>query len=395
MEESKLLNIACNDRNAFLVLSKYGFSDNLAESSKFIWKAVARYYEKDKKASYVDLEVIRDLIKRKFENTIHEDKLNAVLNNFREGVSVPNVLEAYTEYKLRELEEQIQVLIAQNNDKKAEAINEWIELKRGLNGKEYGKELHQGVEFEEEELSNFNPYMLYPKSLNKYIDGGMEKQEQAIVFARPNLGKTALALTFAVGFLKQGLKVLFLTNEDSPRKTKLRLAQVLLGVSKEKILNEPQEAARAVKEKGGDRFYFKELDGGGTLEEIEEQILKCEPDVVLLDMMRHINVKGNSKHEKLEEIARVMRGYCEKHNFISILFSQAGDSATGKQYISINDFDESNTGVQGACDIMIGVGASDSQLAYEIRTVSFCKNKRGMDNSHCEIKFDRKTSRFI
>ena len=394
MRETQLLGASIQSKDAYTRLYRLGFGKEISDTSKVIWKELGEYYNVDSNAKYCDKELLAERLLSKYPSEVHRNKISQTLGNATTG-SVANVLEVYRSFKTASLEEQLAVCISSGQrDKIPDLMHRWRSV-QDISSEAYGTTLHKGIIFSEEEIEKFNPIKLYPDVINDWTDGGIEKGEQAIWNARPNIGKTAMALTIASGSARDGLRVLFLTNEESPRKTKIRFSQAFLVSTKERILANPQGAAQVIQSKGGDNFFFKELDGGGTFEEIERHIIECEPDVFVLDMMRHLRVRGNSKHEKLEEIARVCRDYAKKYDFASHLFTQAGDSAEGKRFLDKGDIDESNTGVPGACDLGIGIGADETQMGHDMRTLSFWKNKRGLDNTSCDVKLDRIHSRFI
>jgi hypothetical protein len=55
--------------------------------------------------------------------------------------------------------------------------------------------------------------------------------------------------------------------------------------------------------------------------------------------------------------------------------TQAGATAEGKQVLDLADIDGAKTGLQGACDAIIGLGKGPNDEAEKKRVMSICRNK--------------------
>jgi hypothetical protein len=66
---------------------------------------------------------------------------------------------------------------------------------------------------------------------------------------------------------------------------------------------------------------------------------------------------------------------------------QAGGTAEGKRYLSMNDVDSSHTAKQGEADFMLGIGTTNNQGEEYIRYLSACKNKlQGDEDTKSELR---------
>jgi len=133
----------------------------------------------------------------------------------------------------------------------------------------------------------------------------------------------------------------------------------------------------------------------GTVQEIEKYIRKVEPDVLIVDQMRNLESSDTNRVLQLDAVARNLRNLGKKYNLYNFSLTQAGDSADNKLYLEMGDVDFSNTGVPGAADCMIGVGANREFLANGFRMLSFPKNKIGHTKEPVRVTLDSERSKLI
>jgi hypothetical protein len=90
---------------------------------------------------------------------------------------------------------------------------------------------------------------------------------------------------------------------------------------------------------------------------------------------------------QLEEVQRGLRELSKKLELVSFSVTQAGGSADNKAVLNMSDLDWNKTGVQGACDLMIGIGATDMMLQQGTRILSFPKNKINGNKETLDVVF--------
>ena len=88
----------------------------------------------------------------------------------------------------------------------------------------------------------------------------------------------------------------------------------------------------------------------------------------------------------------MMRNFGKKYNMAAISIAQAADSATGKAILTRGDIDNSNVGIPGTADVLLGIGATEEQELAGIRVFSFVKNKLG-DKRPIQVMFNHKVQR--
>lgn len=240
---------------------------------------------------------------------------------------------------------------------------------------------------------------LYPRALASQLDGGVIKGYHVLVFARPEMGKTAFVINLMYGFVQQGLKVLYAGNEDPIRAVIIRMVSRLTGLSKNMIINDPKTANKAARDKGYGMVTFKPMTPGSA-RQLENLCNKHEPDVLIVDQLRNLETKGDENRTcSLETAAKGVRTVAQRCDVLAISITQAGASAEDmagntKAVLRMGDVDGSNTGIQATADVMIGVGAAPDDITANRRVLSLCKNKTGGDHAVVPVKFDKTISKF-
>ena len=242
-------------------------------------------------------------------------------------------------------------------------------------------------------FSDENLIKVYPKSLNDRLDGGVLRGHHIVIFARPEMGKTMLLVNMIFGFLRQDLKVLYVGNEDPINDIVMRVVSRLTGRTKYDVIDDPEAADVTARERGYDNLVLAGL-APGTPREIENLIREYEPDVVMIDQLRNINVGEDHFVQQLEKAATAARNIGKRHNVLMVSVTQAGDSASGKAVLEMGDVDSSNTGIPAQADIMVGLGATGDDEAHNRRVISLPKNKRSGIHGYFSVGVDPTTSKF-
>ena len=84
----------------------------------------------------------------------------------------------------------------------------------------------------------------------------------------------------------------------------------------------------------------------------------------------------------------------KRYNCVIVSITQAGDSADQKQVLGMGDIDWSNTGIQAAADLLIGIGTTDELERQGKRWITLCKNKVGGRHASFPVKVDFETGRW-
>lgn len=394
--EDKILFAVIKDRKVFERISNLkGIVDNdFSDKAKIIFKEVEKYYGKDISASSCDVEIILSRLKRAYPK--HFEQFTLILSRFKNDqdyTSSPiNIFEEIVDVRKEALRLRISAALTSGKDKEAEELMEvWFDLKNNSVTQDERETLYIAPTVSElvEKTTGKNRIKILPSILNSQIDGGALRQHHILVFARPDAGKSLFALNLSYGFVKQKLKVLYIGNEDPAQDMILRFVQRLTGMDKFKIREDPEKADRIAREKGYERFIFKEL-APGTPREIRTLVGDLKPDCLVVDQLRNLNMGGHFEKTttQLERAAQMVRNIGKEFNILPVSLTQAGDSADNKLNLSMRDVDNSKTGIPGAVDLMIGIGVNFEYERLGYRQLSFPKNKLSSNKAPIRVTFD-------
>ena len=200
-----------------------------------------------------------------------------------------------------------------------------------------------------------------------------------IIFARPEAGKTAFWVNLVSGvdgFASQGAKVCALINEEPAIRTQMRLINAHTGMTFDEIRADSQEANKKWAEV---RQNIKILDTvDWSLDDVDEFVQKENPDILVVDQLDKVNVKGSFARtdEKLRAIYTGAREIAKRNNCCVIAVSQASADGQGKFDLTFDMMEGSKTGKAAEADVIIGVGHRDKLDTDErIRSLAISKNK--------------------
>jgi archaellum biogenesis ATPase FlaH len=378
MREKHVLSSAIKDRQAFNTIVDHVERDDFSEQGWVVWTGVSDYYDADAGAVCVDADILGDSIARTIMADKHKDMFRNLISGLAEQDTSPaNVVRDYLATK-RELVGQrlaAAILAGEGTDT---LLDEYTDLLvRDSLDQEEAEEARRGYSVIDLCTEGFDPANLIrvsPESLNERLGGGVKPGHHLILFARPEMGKTMMTIEMMAGFARQGLTVLYIGNEDPIDDINMRIVNRLSGLTKEKVMQDPQLADTTVREYGYENIILKAL-APGSPREITSLIEEYQPDVLVLDQLRNLNMGQDNYVLKLEEAATAARTWAKRYSCVVVSVTQAGDSASGKAVLDLGDVDYSNTGIPAQADVMIGLGASEAQRNAGELMISLPKNK--------------------
>lgn len=395
--ESLLLAAAIAERKAFEEIEQYEASRDFSDQGKKVLEEIKQYYEADDRALRASSSIILDRLLRKFPAEKHQDIFKTIISNLEDSVSVPNILHEIIALRKSNLKEEIRSCIEGGNEGKlGKIIEEYQQCENLAEAKNPLKvvTIEQAISLFDK-VSSEALIKLSPDVLNEVTDGGMLRGHHILVFARPDCGKTTFAVELMYGFLKQGLTVLYIGNEDPEADIYARMLSRLARVPRDKLNKDKELWKKAVAKashRNLDKFVMAVLEPG-NLAQIEDAIQKFKPDVLVVDQVRNLDTPIKSRVEELEHLERNIRQMGKRHDMLTISFTQAGDSADNKLILDLGDVDYSNTGMQACADLMIGMGVTHDYEQSGRRMFSFPKNKRKPDKQPRQVTFDGEYSR--
>jgi hypothetical protein len=215
-----------------------------------------------------------------------------------------------------------------------------------------------------------------PSRLNSRISGGVLPGQHIVLYGRPEVGKSTFSINFAVGMaVKQSQRVLYVGNEDQINILKLRAVARASGMTSDEVSAKRAEAAQLYIERGAEeRLRFVQMFDGGP-DDLRGIIEEHEPTILVLDQIRNLSGSGDGLVNRLEENGQAVRRLLLEYGMVGLSVAQAGGSAEGRTWLTMNDLDSSKTGLPGTADLMIGVGMNSEMEARNQRALSFPKNK--------------------
>jgi archaellum biogenesis ATPase FlaH len=396
--EQETLAASIKARKAWESIYPYAESEDFTERGKVIWEAIADFYQRDEEASHAQPSAIKAQISLKIRRPSHRELFNNILDALDSvDVSPSNAAAYFLGLKRENTGIALASAIAAGGSEAT--IRPLLDKYNELAGQESiegeTEEEAQGLSVREVFESSYGDGQrieVWPDALNLRLGGGCIRGHHIVLFARPECGKTMMMINMTAGFLSQGLKVLYVSNEDPLPDLVLRTVARLTGRSINEVKADLDGSDRLARENNYENVVFKVLEGG-SVGQISSLAAKHKPDVLVLDQLRNLGTrKDDSRVEQLEVAARGIRNLGKQHSMLVVSVTQAGNSAEGKAVLDMGDVDSSKTGIAGACDVMIGMGATMEDEQFGRRVLSLPKNKvGGGDHSHFPVMVNTQT----
>jgi len=391
--EQKVISALLKDRDAFDVLQSVISPEDFGDKGEIIFDYIRRFYTNDPAAPNVDVDLLKEYLGYNYPK--NADMLIRVVEQLQD-VSAPNVVKEYIELrKDRAAHELAQALLGKDAklvDAKLEEYNTW-KGKSDLD-QEQDTEVYQHIRLTDlvDRASAGNKIQLRPKQLNNAVDGGVLPQSHILIYAPPAVGKSLLAINMACGFVVDGHKTLYFSNEDPPDQLLWRFHTCLAGAPKMDMLKDMDRYQAKVDQMGMDNLIFIS-DPAGTITQLETLIQEHKPECLVVDQIGNIVTKDKEGTQALEYVSKQVRRLAKKYNLVAVSVHQGDANAQGKLYLDLGDVYYSNVGVQAAMDVMIGVGATKEMLNSGERMLNLTKNKVNGNHEPVECFFNTKISR--
>ena len=309
--------------------------------------------------------------------------------------SIPNLLEELTKLKKKALSEAIILELASRPNSLA-AIDLMDEYKSvSIEDVADPEPVSASARDVLSELSNpDNLIKIYPAILNDALDGGVIRGNHILIFAKSNVGKTMTVINMARGMARDGYKVLHLINEEPRKQVLQRYVSRCSGLSKREAYADIDAAVSKAEEGGLSNIYIEDINPG-TFAEIRSLIEKIEPDIVIIDQLRNVRVKEESRVNQLEMAATEARNLAKRYNIVVVSVTQAADTASDKLVLTDSDIDSSKVGIPGQCDLILGVGVNNEQRHANMRTITIVKNKITSTHDYYACRVDEGLSKVV
>ena len=200
-----------------------------------------------------------------------------------------------------------------------------------------------------------------------------------IIFARPEVGKTAFWVNLVAGpngFAEQGAKIHAFINEEPAVRTQMRAITCFTGLNREQISENIDDAYEEWKRIKDNIEMIDTVDW--TVQDIDRHCEKYNPDVVVIDQLDKIGITGSYARtdEKLRAIYTSAREIAKRRNCVVIAISQASADAQNRNSISFDMMENSKTGKAAEADLIIGIGSNTTaDPINNARVLNVSKNK--------------------
>lgn len=399
MFEAKTLAAFIAARKDYDLAQQHVNREDLSPFGTVLLETIDEYYARDSMADSADLEVLKLSLDRRFKDIPkHQSKMRDYLVEVQAAdISNINVIsEVIQQQRGKVMTLLADALLAQDDGRIEEHLLEYEHLTDATVLELGVEEEYTGMTLDEleEQFNEEGAWELAPSELSSRIRGGLRPGHAVIVAARPERGKTLFGTNFNAGFLQRGARTLYIGNEDPVPDLVIRLLANLSGMTEEEMFADKDRAMRLAIDKGYENCTFAGLSPG-TLYEVEALIRRHSPDIVLVDQMRNIRANTENNTQRLEVVAQELRNMARRHHCVMISMTQVGDSGRDKLELNDGDIDGSNTGIPGACDVIVMIGSNDEFELRDLRRVTLAKNKRGGDHGSFTVHVDRELSRVI
>ena len=397
MIETKVISAFLSSRKDFESVAKHLDTSSWSPMGTAILELVTDYYDRDDSAEHVDPELLGSAIKRRFEGVPrHLEQARTFLEEVEadktSNVNVVHEVIAAAKDKVRL--RLADALIRQDEVLLPELLTEFNILAEKVTLADEIEAEFQGLDITAiaDRFDEHGAWHLAPKELDTRIKGGLRSGHHMVIGARPERGKTLFGIALTACFARQGAKVLYTCNEDPVEDIILRFMSCLTGLTEDQLFAEPEKAMDLARSVGYDNVVFASL-APGTPHDVEVLARKHRPDVVIVDQMRNLRMKSENNTQRLEQVAQELRNIARRCECVMVSFTQVGDSGRDELYLDDGDIDGSNTGIPGACDVILLIGSNDDYELRDLRMLNLAKNKRGGNHDSFAVRVDRKLSR--
>jgi KaiC/GvpD/RAD55 family RecA-like ATPase len=381
MLDARLVSAAIESRDAYEKVAPWIVGKDMTPPAAFWWKHVEAWYERDPQAKSVDKDLLRESVA--IPNPKHREGLYAFLVELPESDSPANAAHVALLLQRRNAGLELSAAIASNDEDKARSLlpryqelMDATELRANVATRRVAAEWGELDKLVGEDRR----VPILPSRLNVRLGGGALPGHHILLFARPEAGKTTVALNMAAGFLKAGQKVLYVGNEDSIDVLKQRMLCRLTGMTEQEVSKDRELAYTLARQRApDDKFRMVHLDDA-SVADVRAEVEDFGPTVLFIDQIRNLRSSEDEMTRKLERVAIEVRALLSEHQLIGVSVTQANDRSSRYSerppvWLTMTDVDSSRTGLPAQADLMVGIGYDDEMYVRNQRALSLPKNK--------------------
>lgn len=337
------------------------------------------YYTRDKTATKADVGTVKALLQGRLAQAGVYDRCAGFIDGLPKDVSSENVAQAVANARIRDIKLRLAECLMSDGDARpllaelAEAQTATLTVDK--------------TQLQVDDLirSAGERTIVHPALLNEAFGGGIPAGRFIVVMARPGLGKSLICCNLAGSFLHAGHATVHVINEESDAQIYFRYLSLLARVPLNNLQHPDPELREkfircawdtAMSKRNGGLKNLHIVWGVTEMGAVEALAEKLSPGLIIVDQIRHMRYDGaESLHQSLEQTCQDLRELCVRRNLVGIGVTQAGEKAIDKMELSEGDVDGAKTGLQGACDAIVAMGATPEMRRLQQRCISVVRNK--------------------
>lgn len=396
MDESKLLAALLRSRKAWERTSNVLTIADFSAKGARLYDEITTFYEQDNEATTVDTEILAGRLAASIPNESQRNSLVSLVDDLSKMDVAANSVATYAlEVRRRNVGFELAQLLLKGSkkDKVVDKLDQYYQLleSEGLENL-HETEARPAVSALTERRDTGHRIKILPGALNRRLNGGALPGHHIVIYARPEIGKSLLAINIAAGAIRRGYRVLWVENEDNIDDLWQRFYS-RLALQPEPVLRQhPERYEELLTERGIDNLFIYEAKPG-SIYELKAKIEEHKPQILIVNQIRNLNIKSESRTNQLEAAAQAVRNLGKEYKMVTISVTQAGESAENKAYLDMGDVDYSNTGIPSTADLMIGIGADENMKKWGTRMINLPKNKISGKHESFSVTFDNLLSR--
>lgn len=231
----------------------------------------------------------------------------------------------------------------------------------------------------------------------KVVASGIGPGIFTIIAARVEIGKTCMWISLCAapgGFVSQGAKVHCYCNEEPAQRTQGRAVMAHTGMTLQEILLDVERAKyEYARIKENIKFFNCK---GKNIEDIAEHINKYSPDIVIVDQLDKLSIRGTfaREDERLGSLYIRAREIADIYSCAMVAITQLHADAEGKSLLNSANLAGARTAKAAEGDLIIGIGKNEKH-GDKVRILNMIKNKITGENSDIICLIQSEISRFI
>lgn len=393
--ESRILSACLRSRGDYETVIRAFGEDGFTASLSTVAKATAElledFYSTDPDAQTCSREVLLDRAQKKAYNPHHVKAIEDFCRGLDGTISVPNLVRDIRDHRRHRVGDAIAGLLANRTEGREldQLIDKYQSLKEDDSDESSSEEeVYCGVSLGDLLSAGNSKGSTIPfglPRLNDLTGGGARPGHHILVYARPELGKSLLCIDEVSSWIKRNYRVVYIENEEPLFDTTMRLIGRICRRTRDEIRANPVKAQGVLDISGYDNFTGVSLSPG-NFPAIRKLVDEHKPHIVVINQLRNIDVGDDNRVTALEKAAVGARNLAKSRGVVVLSVTQAGESAEGKQFLELSDIDFSKTGIPGAIDLAIAIGASQEDKRFGFRTINLPKNKLGGEHGSFQVK---------